>query len=527
MKIKSVNGNDVKLEITDGKTVELVRNVVEGYQIALGDIAHNLRNHANCAESAEPEADIDFIKRNLIRALATSKNQQYYRSAIDDMHKMFIDAGFTIEPGIDVPTFVQASIESLLHEREVNAPAAKEIPSPTRQPTPVIPAPMKVTLTPKADHSYHGYLNAGWTDHQLVEIGYATWNFPQLAEPEPNRSTIMFPESDLDEREQLTSVTINQQQWFKADDVTRCFIAWGATEDDENVIISDLRKHLQVGFEQPVDYVLALTRDRLVELMKTLDEMVTNEVKLNECLISIGLPRPGDAVTIPYVIELLESMNKRLETATDDQKPVTDLIVEFLTNSGRPVNKPHNLTYVVNELIAFTKVTLNKLDRDHDLAKCDSNDKGFNDHLKLYTPSKVSGVMNQWFYPIQEADGLIRSLVRQLRKVNRDNDRLRTEHKQWQQALSSACREFNIDVSLSDADMIDLLHRRLKSAENSLAQFNELNLQPGTVIQSENMVMESAADQWCKIYKTVHSSAGGTVNNAVEAAHDFIESINL
>ncbi|AUR84435.1 coil containing protein [Vibrio phage 1.055.O._10N.286.55.E9] len=471
MNIKNVNGDDVLLvEITAGKTVELVRHVVEGYQIAIIDIAHNLRTHANCVESDEREADIYFIKRNLIKSLVTSKNHESYRSAIDDMNKMFINAGFTIEPGIDVPTFVQASLESLLHERceqMVNVPAAKEIPSPTRQPTPVIPAPMKVTLTPKADHSYYGYLNAGWTDHQLVEIGYATWNCPQLAEPEPDRSTIMFPESDSDEREQLTSVTINQQQWFKADDVTRCFIAWGATEDDENVIISDLRKHLQVGFEQPVDYVLALTRDRLVELMKTLDEMVTNEVKLNECLISIGLPRPGDAVTIPYVIELLESH------------------------------------------------------------LADPNDKNFNAHLKLYTPSKVSGAVNQWFYPIQEADGLTRSLVRQLRKVNRDNDRLRTEHKPREQALSAACREFDIDVSLSDADMIDLLHRRLKSAEHPLAQFNELNLQPGTVIQSENMVMESAADQWCKIYKTVHSSAGGTVNNAVEAAHDFIESINL
>ncbi|AUS02291.1 coil containing protein [Vibrio phage 2.096.O._10N.286.48.B5] len=214
------------------------------------------------------------------------------------------------------------------------------------------------------------------------------------------------------------------------------------------------------------------------------------------------------------------AVNKPVVTAIN---PITDQIVEFLTNNGRPVNKPHNLTYVVNELIAFTKVTLGKPAVDAPLAPAPApapmvdSKSPLAAHCAHYTPEKVTGLLNQWFYPIHDTQVQIGRCVKQLRKVNAECDKLRELRNDVERALSGACRTHRIDLSLSNAEMIKELSSRLKSAGEPTAT--------GTVIQGENMIIESASDQWCQIYTIVHGSESGTVDKAVKAAQDFVNSI--
>ncbi|AUR86206.1 coil containing protein [Vibrio phage 1.083.O._10N.286.52.B9] len=146
-------------------------------------------------------------------------------------------------------------------------------------------------------------------------------------------------------------------------------------------------------------------------------------------------------------------------------------------------------------------------------------------HCAHYTPEKVTGLLNQWFYPIHDTQVQIGRCVKQLRKANAECDKLRELRNDVERALSGACRTHRINLSLSNAEMIKELSSRLKSAEACADQINELGLSTGTVIQGENMIIESASDQWCQIYTIVHGSESGTVDKAIKAAQDFVNSI--
>ena len=342
---------------------------------------------------------------------------------------------------------VNAKLTILANQTQAIPPAAAPV-------APTIP----VTLTNEANHSYYGYLNAGWTDKQLVDAGYAFWNCPQIPEPE-----------------QVTSITINGEQWFKAEDALRCFSAWENSDEPLYKSLNKLRAVIGAtgrGYVSTVD--LAIKNHE--QFLSTNDDLA-----------------------------MLRNHNRVITKAIAVARKVFN--IDKAVNDAGVIHALHNRLAEVDECV-------------------EQFNDGFESHLKHYTPNKVTGVLNQWFYPLDETDSLIRKLVRQLRKVNKERDNLRDAKIHIKSLLEAAREEFGIDDMVGDADTIDLLHRRLKSAEFCAAEVSEhLDLKPGTVICGDKAVIESLADQWSKVYKLVHGSAGGNVDNATEAAHNFIEII--
>lgn len=222
---------------------------------------------------------------------------------------------------------------------DIKAPAPSLAPQLPMVPPAPAPRPMEVVMQPSSKlFSYHDYIKQGWTDQQLVEVGYAKWL------SEPNQSHLMYPPIIGESRKKLSSVTINNKQWFCDVDMLDLLHAWEQFHTNEFNTVKQLIKYDRddgVGFidylqdwcdyhnrvVSHVDYVFkdldltikgVSTIDKLTLIDNTIEVALVNNTKvsnvINKIHDKIGLPAISNTVDVFDKLKAIDFHIDKLES---------------------------------------------------------------------------------------------------------------------------------------------------------------------------------------------------------------------
>lgn len=503
MRVKNINDETVVSKVAPLETA------VRGYSNFIGELVDMLNQHHACSMSVTAEPDADFIRRNLMDVLkpvapVAVVSKGFGSRFVTASKKALGDAGFVSEPGTGDAEFITECLELLADQAKKRLDA--------------------VSKFGIGGNKYH--------DRVSGKYGYV--------------AAIAFDDGccgylEVHDGNDLTGEIISV-------DMSCLDIVKSYPVPAPSIPRPTLGKFSVNGYEAHVYYADRVGANARVILVNDL-----------ESSLPVATPFPGPAPLClddgerAYAKWLsggwyyeLEGVNKKITqltasaplapSAADIPCPYQTIDVDGCDNQSYP-NYFNGMWWYSAEVVANKYMAPAPLAPESHVYYPEA--AGETERRKITSKSvdghgmfHVSDVL-MCFEAWEQVDSLLHRGLSKLRhtvggkSLNHVQvlEKLLTDHKARELALSSACREFKIDVSLSDADMIDLLHRRLKSAEACAEQVHELDLTPGSVICGEKMAIESLSDQWVKVYKTVQSSAGATSDSAVEAAHNFVELI--